>query len=213
MIDPNKSRKLSLYFKIVTSDTDREKIKLFLNANVSQNLRQSTSLFDDTGIVAVLFEELEVIGVAKISFSKDIVLQNSELYDFERFEKLYPGRVAFLTKPIIKSDHRWESRFLLFMKEIYKIIRTAGMEVTVVEGGEAAGDFKEIGFHHYRYGSGDSQLKSVQPMVMYNRDEPYFEIIDSPLHELCCSFNKLEKLAKIEKNVRTIRSPLFRHFA
>ena len=93
-----------------------------------------------------------------------------------------PGSSTFLS---------WDF-FNLLMKELFKILRTEKMDVTLMDCDETFKLFlRKIGFQQYIQKFLHPEWGLTLPVVMYNRDEDYFEALESPLYPICRFFNRV----------------------
>ncbi len=207
----NRASTAPIVFKIVTNKSDLEKVFKFryqiyieemhrLQKWADHSLKVIREPLDRTGIIVAAFQGDEVVATCRLNISRDTTFDYAELYDFEQFEKLFPGRVSFITKLMIKPELRKGTLFIRFMKELFKILRTEGVCVNVIDCNDhLVKPFAKLGFQQYQEKINHPEYGHVTPMVMYNRDEVYFETVRSPLSELCRFFNAMEKLPVFEE--------------
>lgn len=203
-------------FRICESDADRLKAFQFRYEvyveEMGRNQRHANHAsrtiiepLDETAIVVGAFKGDEIIGTCRLNFSRDTEFAYSELYDFARFENLYPGKVVFITKLMLKPEFRKGLTFMRFMQELFRIIRIEGGAVNIIDCNDhLVRPFSKLGFQQYQEKFDHPEFGSVTPMVMYNFDTEYFESVRSPLASICSLFNSLE--SKVISNGRVLKA-------
>lgn len=209
-----------IVFKIVTTERDKQKVYRFrydvyveeMNRkqkwanHVTKTIQEP---LDRTAIILAAFQGNEVVGTCRMNFSNDTEFEYADLYEFDRFESLYPGRVAFFSKLMIKPELRKGMLFMKFMREIYKIMRIEDMEVSLLDCNDhLIKSFTKVGYRQYKESFQHPEYGWVTPMVVYHRDEEHFKKMNSPVYELCRHFNRTERLPKFEINLPKLQLPI-----
>lgn len=144
---------------------------------------------DAKGILIGAFLGNELIGTCRLNFTHDPAIEYRELYDFERFERLFPRKVMFTSKLMILPQYRGSALFLDFMRACFRLSLEAGAEANVIDCNDhLVGVFTRLGFRQYQEKVEHPLYGWVTPMVMFHFDLDHYRRVRSPLGPIVESF-------------------------
>jgi hypothetical protein len=136
---------------------------------------------DGTAALLGAFAGTRAVGTCRINFSSSSSFENRELYDFDSFERIYPGRVAFITKMIVRPEYRRGPLFRDLSKAVYRAVAERGCGVMVIDCNDhLVNAFTRQGFVAYRGKQPHPDFGHVTPMALYINDLEHLEKVRSP---------------------------------
>ena len=137
---------------------------------------------DKNAVILGAFLGERAVGTCRINFSANSLFDNSDLYDFDRFERQYPGRVAFVTKMMVAPDFRGSCLFSDLSKAAFAVVKDHCGGVVVIDCNEhLVSAFERLGFRSYRGRLRHPNYGIVTPMYLEVADEAHLRAVSSPL--------------------------------
>lgn len=146
---------------------------------------------DDTAKLYGVYCEnaAELVGTARLNFSKTAVLEDDPLYDWRRFERLYPGRVVLGSKLMLKKEYRRRCLFLSFVQFLFRRVLVEGTDITLMNCNESLVPlFSRLGFRSYKGHVFHFEYGKAYPMILFHHDVVHFQRMRSPLLEVYDDF-------------------------
>lgn len=151
---------------------------------------------DKTAILLGAWDSGELVGTLRINLTRDSKIEYPEIYDLDAYESIFPKKTALLTKLMIKQNRRGGRICLNIFRETYKVLRTEGALAIVIDANDhLLSLYQRIGFRPIKEKVSHPIYGLVTPMVMFLRDQMYFNEIRSPLADLCRFYNGMEALS------------------
>jgi len=134
--------------------------------------RKLVEPLDETATLIGCFRGDEALATCRVNFSETSEFENRELYDFDQFERVHSGRVAFLSKLMIHKEWRATPLFALLARAIHAVLLDRKMEVAILDCNDhLVSTFENLGFVSYKGRVDHPLYGSVTPMVLMVQDQ------------------------------------------